>query len=804
MEDLKFVGRQMKWAPRHGARHRSQVEDEVAHAKCATRRGELPPRAPDNCADPCVEFSNRKWLGDVVVRAKFESGDTIELGCASGRHDDGHTLPLPDVPTHGVSVDGREQDVEHDDIKVMFVGFGYRRRTIRTDHDRHALLPKKFSSESSQAVVVLHQEHSYFALQAALRHLGRLAIGEGPRQPSDTIRHKPNEEGTQPRVRFGSHLDEESINVTNPDNIRWKAGAPLGLAIFGFIACSEGKSPDVDASGGANATGGSTSTGGANASGGVAATCQTPKGEDLFPHFDFSGESPRPEGGAPGGPGGPAAAPGTAGGAPGGPPGGSAGSPGGSGPPGGVTSDECIFLGTTVLPPNLHNVANRTGTAADVLVPDPTCGFLALDDFATSRLLGENGRHCMTCHSDDGEWTSTPEQFRDRFNKGLNYLVAGNRGEPLPPTFPTNAEATDNDALEPAFRTVDGANSPLADVSTPEAREAAYSLLLSRGVFRIGLPMPENSEFELVEVVDPYDFASAEELSLFRRSPPMANLRFHTTLMFDGRDTLECKTLTESLKNQAAQAVIRHAEGETPSDDVVQLIVNGELTIYTAQLVDNLAGTLADDGAQGGPWSLAQQPFYWGINAFEQIDPEGVLYSREVFQLYESWRELSETTERDVARSRIAKGEQIFNSREFEVRGVSGFNDVLGRESIVSTCGACHNTPNVGTNSEGRLMNVGTSDEDVSAELPLYTFRNSSSGELLKTSDPGRALVTGRWSDMNRMKVPSLRALAGRAPYFHNGIAPTLEAAIDHHDQRFNIGFSRDEVAALVAFLNAL
>jgi hypothetical protein len=85
----------------------------------------------------------------------------------------------------------------------------------------------------------------------------------------------------------------------------------------------------------------------------------------------------------------------------------------------------------------------------------------------------------------------------------------------------------------------------------------------------------------------------------------------------------------------------------------------------------------------------------------------------------------------------------------------------------------------------------------VSAELPLYTFRNSSSGELLKTRDPGRALVTGRWSDMNRTKVPSLRALAGRAPYFHNGIAPTLEAAIDHHDQRFHIGFSRDQVAAL-------
>jgi hypothetical protein len=456
-----------------------------------------------------------------------------------------------------------------------------------------------------------------------------------------------------------------------------------------------------------------------------------------------------------------------------------------------------LFPGDTVLPPERHNVENLHGLAADVVVPDPTCGFLALDDFAASRLLGTNGRQCMTCHSDDGEWASTPEQFRDRFENGRGYLVG------LPLTA-TNEEALENDDLEPAFRAIDGANSPLADLSTPAARVSAYSLLLSRGVFRIGLPMPEDAEFELVDVADPYGFASAAELSLFRRSPPMTNLRFHTTLMFDGRDTLECEPLTASLKHQATSAVKGHAQGATPPEDIIARIVNGELSIYTAQLDDNTAGNLSADGAKGGPWDLAQVPFYWGINSFGQVDPAGLAHTSEVFTLYGAWRGWPGDSDRDRARALIADGEEVFNFREFNVSGVSGFNDELDRDQILATCGSCHNTPNVGTSSEGRLMDIGTSDEAQSAELPIYTFQAKADGATVKTSDPGRALISGRWSEMNRLKVPSLRALAGRAPYFHNGSAVSLEAVVDYHDQRFGIGLSAEEKSALVAFLRAL
>jgi cytochrome c peroxidase len=46
--------------------------------------------------------------------------------------------------------------------------------------------------------------------------------------------------------------------------------------------------------------------------------------------------------------------------------------------------------------------------------------------------------------------------------------------------------------------------------------------------------------------------------------------------------------------------------------------------------------------------------------------------------------------------------------------------------------------------------------------------------------------------------------LAGRAPYFHNGSAATLEDVIGFYDKRFGLGLSNQQRADLVAFLRAL
>ena len=111
--------------------------------------------------------------------------------------------------------------------------------------------------------------------------------------------------------------------------------------------------------------------------------------------------------------------------------------------------------------------------------------------------LGSNGRSCVTCHDPAAGFSITPPLIRKQFD--------------------------DTVGLHPLFRLVDGANSPLADVSTPQARLTAYSMLLNKGVIRIGLPIPANAEFELAGVDDPYRFASAQELSLFRRPLPASS-----------------------------------------------------------------------------------------------------------------------------------------------------------------------------------------------------------------------------------------------------------------------------------------
>ncbi len=114
------------------------------------------------------------------------------------------------------------------------------------------------------------------------------------------------------------------------------------------------------------------------------------------------------------------------------------------------------------------------------------------------QVLGANGRSCDTCHQASDGWSVTPSSVQARFDASAG--------------------------TDPIFRTNDGSNSPHADVATLDARRRAFGLLLSKGLIRIGLPVPADAEFELAEVDDPYGFASAAELSLFRRPLPATNL----------------------------------------------------------------------------------------------------------------------------------------------------------------------------------------------------------------------------------------------------------------------------------------
>ena len=137
--------------------------------------------------------------------------------------------------------------------------------------------------------------------------------------------------------------------------------------------------------------------------------------------------------------------------------------------------------------------------------------------------------------------------------------------------------------------------------------------------------------------------------------------------------------------------------------------------------------------------------------------------------------------------------------------GVSGLNDETDRPVIQGTCSGCQNTSNVGTSSVPRLFNLGLADVSPrTADLPVYTLRNRRTGKVARTTDPGQALVTGRWKDLGRFQVPGLRGLAARAPYFHNGGAETLRDVAEFYDRRFGMALSPREKDDLVAFLRSL
>ena len=74
----------------------------------------------------------------------------------------------------------------------------------------------------------------------------------------------------------------------------------------------------------------------------------------------------------------------------------------------------------------------------------------------------------------------------------------------------------------------------------------------------------------------------------------------------------------------------------------------------------------------------------------------------------------------------------------------------------------------------------------------------------MQTSDPGRALITGKWADIGKFKGPILRGLSGRAPYFHNGSAASLDDVLGFYNTRFHIGLTAQEHADLIAFLRDL
>ena len=79
-------------------------------------------------------------------------------------------------------------------------------------------------------------------------------------------------------------------------------------------------------------------------------------------------------------------------------------------------------------------------------------------------------------------------------------------------------------------------------------------------------------------------------------------------------------------------------------------------------------------------------------------------------------------------------------------------------------------------------------------DLPIYQITGCTdpTGKpvVYTTTDPGKALFTGLCADINRTKVPTLRGLASRAPYFHGGTATDLPQLVRFYNARFQMNLT--------------
>ena len=216
--------------------------------------------------------------------------------------------------------------------------------------------------------------------------------------------------------------------------------------------------------------------------------------------------------------------------------------------------------------------------------------------------LGSNGRACVTCHQPANAMSLSADTIRERWRA-------------------TNGK-------DPLFAAIDGSDDP----SLPQDLESSHSLLLNRGLFRIGLPWPPaknpNPEFTVEVVRDPtgvnrdpvWGLHSANPtVSVFRRPRPAVNLKYVLApdngmfnvklgvLLDKDPDTgkpvsmnMMADAREGTLATQAQSAHHDHQEGKGPlTRDQLDRILAFESQVYAAQVWDNGAKDLTEKDGPG-------------------------------------------------------------------------------------------------------------------------------------------------------------------------------------------------------------
>jgi cytochrome c peroxidase len=427
--------------------------------------------------------------------------------------------------------------------------------------------------------------------------------------------------------------------------------------------------------------------------------------------------------------------------------------------------------------------------------------------------IGSNQRACITCHQPANAMSVSVESIRERWRT--------------------------TQGRDPIFAAIDGSNNP----RLPQGEAGSHSLLLNRGLFRVGMPWPPpgvTPEFTIDVVRDPtgvnrdptYGLASpTPTVSVFRRPRVAANLKYVTSpdglfnvklgvLMDKDPDTglpssmnIMADARAPSLSVQAQGAYRDHQGGKGPLTRAqLERILAFENQIYAAQVWDSRGGSLIEpDGpAALGPANVARHSVH-------------VLNGPKTpaFQFFDMWLTRSTTSDSQADfRASVARGNDIFLNRRFWVKDVAHINSIGLANPAKRTCAVCHNAQTSGMDLAPGWVDLGTTNFPTwtespvwseSPELPVFKLicRPDAAphpflGREIYTSDPGRALVTGHCADIGAITMGQFRGLAARAPYFSNGSAKDLRELVDYYDRRFDMRLSGQEKQDLINFLGVL
>ncbi|MCY1014595.1 cytochrome c peroxidase [Pyxidicoccus sp. MSG2] len=384
----------------------------------------------------------------------------------------------------------------------------------------------------------------------------------------------------------------------------------------------------------------------------------------------------------------------------------------------------------------------------------------------TEAFANTNGRSCATCHVLDESTALPPSNVEAR--------LAANPNDPL-------------------FNRID-ADDPDAAVPTYEH--------LRKGLVRVVLPLPSNMDVIDVDgqVITPAD----RKVAVWRAVPSIQDTAITGAFQYDGREA--------HLEPQAQSAITSHSQGGTVPLAQLRKLADFERSVFSSPRAWLVAQWLA----AGVP--RAQVPIPEDFMLLSSQEKRG----RKVFQ---------------AACEGCHGGATLTDVVHPELNQLARQGFLLKPEgNVVFTL-----VPEVGPvpvavpRADDTFLNVGFGffsylgqlgqfpSYNASVELPRYRFRFYTDGTRQQqvtdlppipvtasgdpydgnpkldengapivgpnfapqwfTTDAGRALITGDPLDFELFDIPTLRGVAGTAPYFHDNSHQTLKDAVDTYSR---------------------